>query len=140
MVTYSALTLYSSSGKLSRLFISSDTPNLTPRNYRPRVVERLLHQALDLAPMVLLEGAKGCGKTWTGLNAAKSSLLLDANEDDLARTRSAPRQVLAEPPYPKLIDEYQRIPELWNIVKGTCDTSHDNRRFLLAGSVIPQPT
>lgn len=84
--------------------------------------------------MVLLEGAKGCGKTWSGLSLSRSKLLLDADASDLAIAQASPRDALREGPHPKLVDEYQRVPELWNAVKGACDESRDPGRFVLTGS------
>ena len=84
--------------------------------------------------MVLLEGAKGCGKTWAGLSMARSKLLLDADANDLAFARASPRDALRESPYPKLVDEYQRVPELWNAIRGVCDEGRDPGRFVLTGS------
>ncbi|MCY4273519.1 MAG: DUF4143 domain-containing protein [bacterium] len=107
---------------------------LTPSGYMPRVGESSVRQALAVAPMVLLEGAKGCGKTWAGLSMARSKLLLDADANDLAIVRASPRDALRESPYPKLVDEYQRVPELWNAIRGVCDESRDAGRFVLTGS------
>lgn len=107
---------------------------LTPSGYIHRIAESLMRQALAAAPMVLLEGAKGCGKTWLGLSVARSKLLLDADANDLAVARVSPRDALRENPYPKLVDEYQRVPELWNAIKGVCDEGRDPGRFVLTGS------
>ena len=84
--------------------------------------------------MVLLEGAKGCGKTWTGMSVARSTLLLDADANDLAIARASPRDALRDGPFPKLVDEYQRIPELWNAIRGISDESREPGRFILTGS------
>ena len=84
--------------------------------------------------MVLLEGAKGCGKTWTGLSAARSKMMLDADANDLALAHASPRPALREGPLPKLVDEYQRVPELWNILKGVSDEDRKPGRFILTGS------
>ncbi|WP_419925509.1 ATP-binding protein [Candidatus Poriferisocius sp.] len=111
-----------------------DNSFLTPSGYIPRVAESSIRRALAAAPMVLLEGAKGCGKTWAGLSMARSKLLLDADANDLAFARASPRDALREGPYPKLVDEYQRVPELWNAIRGVCDEGRDPGRFVLTGS------
>lgn len=111
-----------------------DNGLLAPSGYISRVSETSIRQALAAAPMVLLEGAKGCGKTWTGLSMARSMLLLDADADDLAIARASPRNALRNGPFPKLVDEYQRIPELWNVIRGVCDEGREPGRFVLTGS------
>lgn len=97
-------------------------------------MELAVHRALTAAPMVLLEGAKGCGKTWTGLSAARSKMMLDADANDLAIAHASPRTALSAGPLPKLVDEYQRVPELWNILKGVSDEDRNPGRFILTGS------
>ena len=71
-----------------------DNDFLTPSGYIPRVAESSIRQALAAAPMVLLEGAKGCGKTWSGLSLSRSKLLLDADASDLAIAQASPRDAL----------------------------------------------
>ena len=107
---------------------------LVPDGYVSRVVESAVRRALAAAPIVLLEGAKGCGKTWTGLSSARSKMMLDADANDLAIAHASPRPALSEGPSPKLVDEYQRVPELWNILKGVSDEDRNPGRFILTGS------
>ncbi len=59
-----------------------DHPLLTAirSRYLPRVADRQLQRALRTAPAVLIEGPRACGKTWTGGYAARSVVLLDAQE------------------------------------------------------------
>lgn len=48
--------------------------------YQPRIADSLLDEALRVAPAVLIEGPRACGKTWTGGNAVRSAVLLDTEE------------------------------------------------------------
>ncbi|MDR2378814.1 MAG: hypothetical protein LBD70_05260 [Bifidobacteriaceae bacterium] len=62
-----------------------DTATVLSASYQPRVVHYAVARALSLAGGVLLEGARACGKTMTGLNAAASYIFLDSDEAELAR-------------------------------------------------------
>lgn len=112
-----------------------DTAKVLGRRYRPRVVDGLLQQALAISGAVVIEGARATGKTMTALNAASSYALLDDPE-----TRQildvAPRSVL-EGEAPRLLDEWQLSPELWNLVRRAVDASPERGRFILTGSAVP---
>ncbi|MEZ5249675.1 MAG: DUF4143 domain-containing protein [Ilumatobacteraceae bacterium] len=112
-----------------------DTVKVLGRRYRPRVVDGPLQRALAISGAVVIEGARATGKTMTALNAASSYALLDDPE-----TRQildvAPRSVL-EGGAPRLLDEWQLSPELWNLVRRAVDASPERGRFILTGSALP---
>lgn len=89
---------------------------------------------------VLIEGPKACGKTRTASRLAKStySLLADQNLQAIART--APTVLFENPPsgWPILFDEWQTVPNLWNLVKEAVDRADPVKgQFLLTGSATP---
>jgi len=86
---------------------------------------------------VLIEGAKGCGKTETASQHCASDVRLDT--DDVARTTAevAPTHVL-DGPTPRLIDEWQVVPRLWNDVRRFIDDRQAPGQFILTGSATPQ--
>lgn len=103
--------------------------------YRPRLLDGPLDRALAAAGAVVIEGARATGKTMTGLHAAASYAFLD--EPDVQQIIAiAPRSVL-EGESPRLLDEWQLSPELWNLVRRAVDASTQPGRFILTGSAVP---
>ena len=107
---------------------------LKPDGYMARIGEARLTRALDAAPMVLIEGPKGCGKTWMGLNRSRSKMMLAQDANALSAARTITREVLAEGPRPKLVDEWQRAPEVWDAARGISDEDHVTGKFIFTGS------
>lgn len=105
-------------------------------SYRPRVADSQLRRALQSAPAVLIEGPRACGKTWTGGHAARSAVMLDAQEA-AALTSAMARQMLLEGLKPKLLDEYHLAPDLWNPIRRAADELAQPGRFILTGSAVP---
>ncbi len=107
---------------------------LTPEGYMPRVVDREMQRGLEAAGWVVIEGPRACGKTWTGLRFARSAVRLDTD----ARTMSAAQpEVLLRGPTPRLIDEWQVLPSVWNHIRHACDSTRQRGLFVLAGSAQP---
>lgn len=112
-----------------------DTTEVLGQTYRPRVIDASLRRALSAAGAVVLEGARATGKTMTALHAAGSYAFID----DPATQRLmeiAPRLVL-EGDAPRLLDEWQVAPELWNQVRRAVDATMEPGRFILTGSAVP---
>ena len=86
--------------------------------------------------MVVIEGAKACGKTWTGRNHAGSEASFEQDEQARAQARLLPRQFLAGSE-PRLIDEWQIVPEIWSSIRNLADEERRNGRFILAGTARP---
>jgi len=107
-----------------------------PVVYRPRVVDKELQRHLRALGAVLIEGPKACGKTETARQIAASEVLLDV--DTQAREAAAidPALVL-EGPTPRLIDEWQLVPEIWNHVRREVDRRARPGEFILTGSALP---
>ena len=108
---------------------------LTMSGYRPRLVESDIANALNRVGAVLIDGARACGKTWTGRRFARS----EARLDDPATTllaEAAPEAVLAGG-VPRLLDEWQHAPTLWNRVRRECDDRARPGQFILTGSATP---
>jgi len=100
------------------------------------VVDGMVREALDIAPMVVLEGARGCGKTWTGLNHARSEVRLDDDVELRAASRLLPGKTL-EGDRPRLVDEWQLAPGLWNSARHVADSQHRAGLFIFTGSAHP---
>lgn len=109
---------------------------MSSEKYRLRVADEELRQRLQHSGAVLIEGPKACGKTETGRQFAGSEVLLDV--DSTARTAAAvdPRLIL-EGETPRLIDEWQVEPQIWNHVRRAVDERSEPGQFILAGSAVP---
>ena len=102
--------------------------------YRPRVIDGELDLALHATGGVLIEGARGCGKTETARQKAKSEVRLDTDLQARAAGLVAP-EVLLDGDNPRLIDEWQLVPEVWNQVRRRIDdTGGRAGLFILTGS------
>ncbi len=112
-----------------------DTAVVLGREYRPRLIDSTLHRALSAAGAVVIEGARATGKTMSALHAAGSYAFID--DADTQRTLTiAPRSVL-EGDVPRLLDEWQVAPELWNLVRRAVDMTAEPGQFILTGSAVP---
>ena len=104
--------------------------------YLPRTVDAELDRRLRSAGAVIIEGPKACGKTETGLRRAASHVRLDVDEQARLAAGIAPETVLAGAT-PRLIDEWQIEPVLWNHVRRAIDERRTPGQFILTGSAIP---
>lgn len=105
--------------------------------YRPRVADRQLAGRLLGLGAVVIEGVKGCGKTATAREVAASEVLLDVDVSAAQAARVDPRLVLAGP-VPRLIDEWQREPRVWDAVRRAVDDRGEAGQFILTGSATPR--
>lgn len=103
--------------------------------YLPRVVDAELDALMAGLPALVLEGAKGVGKTATASRRAATVRRLD---DPAQRSIAAaePARLVDGPP-PVLIDEWQHLPESWDLVRRAVDDGAEPGRFLLTGSALP---
>lgn len=112
-----------------------DTEAILGTPYRPRVIDDPLQEALQAAGAVVVEGPRACGKTMTALHAAGSFVFLDDPVAEQQREIAPGSLLVGEGP--RLLDEWQLAPELWNLVRRAVDRSADPGRFLLTGSSVP---
>jgi len=85
---------------------------------------------------VLIEGPRGCGKTETARRAAASEVRLDVDDSARSAGELAP-ELLLEGARPRLLDEWQLVPALWNHVRRAVDASSSPGQFILTGSAVP---
>ena len=110
--------------------------------YLPRIADVKLSLALDAMGAVLIEGPKWCGKTSTAEHIAKSVLYLqdpDTFNENMLKAKTKP-SLLLEGETPRLLDEWQVAPVLWNAVRFAVDKRQKAGQFILTGSVIPART
>lgn len=112
------------------------TESLAPSGYLPRVVDREVERALSASPAVVIEGPRACGKTWTGKRHARSEVPFDDVFENRLAAQIAPREVL-EGPVPRLLDEWQLAPGVWDAMRRVCDDRGHKGQFILTGSADP---
>lgn len=104
--------------------------------YLPRVIDGELRARLGAAGAVVIEGPKACGKTETARRCAASAVLLDVDENARRAAAVDPSLVL-DGPTPRLLDEWQIEPGLWNQVRRAVDDRREPGQFVLTGSAVP---
>lgn len=106
--------------------------------YLKRVADKLLELRLEAFGAVQIKGPKWCGKTTTAEQYAKSVLKMqdpDKREAYLATARTKP-SILLKGETPRLIDEWQVAPVLWDAVRNAVDERRERGQFILTGSTV----
>lgn len=108
-------------------------------NYKPRIVDELIKRDLKIFGAICVEGPKWCGKTWTSSFHANSEFLVGDPSGNFSN------RMLAEvEPYtvlkgdtPRLIDEWQEVPSLWDATRSFVDLNREKGQIILTGSSTP---
>lgn len=108
--------------------------------YLPRVADKLLAGKLKTAGAVHIQGPKWCGKTATAQRLASSCVYLQDPDRGpaLLELASLKPSALLEGEEPRLLDEWQMAPQLWDAVRFAIDQGHGRGRFILTGSSTPR--
>ena len=113
--------------------------NIDLSNYKPRIVDELIKRDLKIFGAICVEGPKWCGKTWTSSFHANSEFLVGDPSGNFSN------RMLAEvEPYtvlkgdtPRLIDEWQEVPSLWDATRSFVDLNNEKGQIILTGSSTP---
>ena len=108
-------------------------------NYLPRISDTLLIKKLRCSGAVLVTGPKWCGKTSTALVASNSVVYMQDPDRGAAYMLAADTKpsILLDGAVPRLIDEWQMAPVLWDAVRFAVDQRQDYGQFILTGSAVP---
>ena len=112
------------------------------RQYRKRIADDILQRKLEGKGAILIEGPKWCGKTTTAEQIAASVLYMDDPEtkaQNLSMAELNPKRLL-HGQTPRLIDEWQLAPKLWDAVRFEVDHRGEMGQFILTGSAVPADT
>ena len=112
------------------------------KNYRKRIADNILARKLEGKGAVLIEGPKWCGKTTTAEQVAASVLYLDdpeKKEQNITMSELNPKRLL-KGETPRLIDEWQLAPKLWDAIRFEVDHRGELGQFVLTGSAVPADT
>lgn len=112
---------------------------LCKMKYKERIVDSELQRKLKASGAVLIKGAKACGKTETAKQVAKSILRVDQDPSIPQLMSVAPHRLLSGAT-PRLIDEWQLEPKLWDFVRHEVDNRQEPGQFILTGSANPEET
>lgn len=111
-----------------------------PSKYKPRVIDSAVCRYLSAFGALCIEGPKWCGKTWTSSFHSKSEFLIGDpanNFQNRALAEMSPSIVL-EGETPRLLDEWQEVPSIWDAVRYTVDGRAEKGQFILTGSSTPK--
>lgn len=109
------------------------------KKYKKRIADKLLSEQLEAAGVVLIQGPKWCGKTTTALQAAASSMFLDnpASMKANIMLAEANPELLLDGKVPRLIDEWQLAPTLWDAARFVVSQRGLPGQFIFTGSAVP---
>ncbi len=106
--------------------------NLNKKEYKDRLVDEKIKVYLSIFGAISIEGPKWCGKTWSSLIHSKSTINL-SNEDERNKTLLSYQYALSGEK-PKLIDEWNLVPQIWDQVRNECDKTSDKGLYILTCS------
>lgn len=107
--------------------------------YKKRIADEILRKRLGAIGAVLIEGPKWCGKTTTAMQQANSILFMQdsSNAAMINQMADIDPKLLLEGDTPRLLDEWQVAPELWDAVRFEVDMRNAPGQFILTGSAVP---
>ena len=109
------------------------------KKYKPRLVDKKVEEYLASFGAVCIEGAKWCGKTWTSSHHCNSEIFIGDPAGNFQNRKLAelnPELILSGE-YPRMIDEWQEVPGLWDAVRHKVDEQGRKGMFILTGSATP---
>ncbi|MDE7473664.1 MAG: DUF4143 domain-containing protein [Muribaculaceae bacterium] len=107
--------------------------------YKPRIADSILANKLKGMGAVLIEGPKWCGKTTTAEQQANSIIYMDnpLMRDSNIEAANIDPSLILDGAVPRLIDEWQIAPKLWDAIRFTVDHRGEDGQFILTGSAVP---
>lgn len=112
---------------------------MNKNEYKPRIIDSKIEEYLSVFGAVCVEGPKWCGKTWSSSYHCKSEIMIgdpDGNFQNRRLAEMSPSLVLAGDT-PRLIDEWQEVPPLWDAVRHMVDKKNEKGQYILTGSATP---
>ena len=108
-------------------------------NYKPRIIDAKVEEYLSAFGAVCIEEPKWCGKTWTSAQHSKSEIYIGdpANNFQNRQLAELSPELVLTGEAPRLIDEWQEVPPLWDAVRYKVDQTAEKGQFILTGSATP---
>ena len=112
---------------------------LTPVGYKKRIIDDKISKLMNIYGAVCIEGPKWCGKTWTSKNHASSASYIGDPAGNFMNKQLAELDpsLILEGDKPRLIDEWQVVPNIWDAVRYKVDQSSRKGEYILTGSSTP---
>ncbi len=110
------------------------------KEYRKRVIDETIERYLGVCSAICIEGPKWCGKTWASSYHSNSEFLVGNPKNNFSNRQLAelnPSFIL-EGPTPRMIDEWQEVPPIWDAVRAEVDKRHKKGQIILTGSSTPK--
>ena len=108
-------------------------------HYLPRIIDREIREKLEFFGAISIDGCKWCGKSTTAEQFARSSIKLqDPTNSALIEAAHGQPSIILDGDKPRLIDEWQDFPEIWDAVRTDIDKSHLSSQYILTGSSTPR--
>lgn len=108
-------------------------------NYKPRLIDKHIGEMLEIFGALCVEGPKWCGKSWTSAHHSASVISLANPADNFQNRRMAEMSpdLVLDGAEPRLVDEWQEVPPIWDAVRYKVDESTRKGRYILTGSATP---
>lgn len=108
-------------------------------NYKPRIIDKKIEQYLSTFGAICIEGPKWCGKTWTSSYHSKSAIYIGDPSGNFQNRQLAELSpsIILEGETPRLIDEWQEVPPIWDAVRYKVDQLPVKGQYILTGSATP---
>lgn len=112
---------------------------LTPEGYKNRLIEKLFDEYMQTFGAVCIEGPKYCGKTWTARSRSESAAFIGdpANNFQMRTMAGISPDLVLKGEYPRLIDEWQEVPPIWDAIRFQVDQDGRKGKYILTGSATP---
>ena len=107
--------------------------------YKSRIIDGIIKEYLKSFGAICIEGPKSCGKTWTSSYHSKSKIMIGDPNGNFQNKKLAEisPEIVLEGDKPRLIDEWQEVPRLWDAVRYNVDQQANKGQFILTGSSTP---
>lgn len=108
--------------------------------YRPRVIDPVISEYLKVCGAICIEGHKWCGKTWTSSHHSNSEFLVGDPANNFSNRLLAELNpaIVLQGETPRMIDEWQEVPVIWDATRAEVDKRHGKGQFILTGSSTPR--
>lgn len=108
--------------------------------YRKRIIDSVIDKYLEVCGAVCIEGPKWCGKTWTSSYHANSEFLVGDPNNNFSNRQLAELNptLILQGETPRMIDEWQEVPALWDAARAEIDKRHEKGQLILTGSSTPR--
>lgn len=110
------------------------------KKYKPRIIDKTIDEYLANFGAICIEGPKWCGKTWTSSHHANSEFLVGDPDNNFSNRQLAEinPSLILNGQAPRMIDEWQEVPSLWDATRSFVDRKGDNGLIVLTGSSTPK--